>query len=87
MVETVIMRYDRKDKPSQKSRTTVCISSQVGCAMGCTFCATGTMGLSGHLTSGEILEQLIFANRIEPINNIVFMGMVKKSLYPRNFQF
>lgn len=56
-------------------RATLCVSSQVGCAMGCRFCATGTMGLLGNLTSGEMLEQLVLASRVEPIRNIVFMGM------------
>eukprot|EP00127_Corallochytrium_limacisporum_P002685 Clim_evm121s134 gene=Clim_evmTU121s134 len=56
-------------------RCTLCISSQVGCAMACGFCATGTMGLSGNLSSGEILEQLWHANQLERIRNIVFMGM------------
>lgn len=43
--------------------------------MGCTFCATGTMGLKGNLTAGEIVEQLVHAVREVPIRNIVFMGM------------
>eukprot|EP01147_Barroeca_monosierra_P008640 gene8640-1047_t len=60
---------------ASKSRATVCVSSQVGCKMGCTFCATGTMGLLSNLTAGEILEQLYHANSIEPIRNVVFMGM------------
>eukprot|EP00051_Salpingoeca_urceolata_P005672 m.75719 g.75719 ORF g.75719 m.75719 type:complete len:582 (-) comp14490_c0_seq4:147-1892(-) len=58
-----------------KERATLCISSQVGCQMGCTFCATGTMGLVDNLTAGEILEQLYHANKIEQIRNVVFMGM------------
>ena len=41
--------------------------------MGCTFCATGSMGLKGNLTTGEILEQLVHANAVMPIRNIVFM--------------
>ena len=53
-VETVIMRHGG-------SRITLCVSSQVGCAMGCTFCATGTMGILGNLSSGEILEQIVHA--------------------------
>ncbi|KAF8820382.1 radical SAM domain-containing protein [Cardiosporidium cionae] len=57
------------------NRSTLCVSSQVGCQMGCTFCATGTMGLLANLTSGEILEQLYLASQIEKIRNIVFMGM------------
>ena len=56
-------------------RATLCISSQVGCAMGCTFCSTGTMGLLGDLTAGEITEQLVHARSVMPIRNIVFMGM------------
>ena len=51
-VESVVMRHD-------KGRVTLCVSSQVGCKMGCTFCATGTLGELGNLTSGEILEQLV----------------------------
>lgn len=46
---------------------------KVGCQMGCTFCATGTMGLKGNLSAGEIVEQLVHATRITPIRNIVFM--------------
>ena len=59
----------------------VCVSSQVGCAMGCQFCATGTMGIIGDLTPTEILEQAILAKlapsrlRSLPLRNIVFMGM------------
>ncbi|KAI8925386.1 hypothetical protein BC831DRAFT_461363, partial [Entophlyctis helioformis] len=56
-------------------RATLCVSSQVGCAMGCTFCATGTMGLLANLTAGEIIEQLVHANTVEHIRNVVFMGM------------
>jgi sorting nexin-8 len=64
-VEAVIMRYTNKArKNSSGYRASLCVSSQVGCAMGCTFCATGTMGLIGNLTSGEILEQLVHANKI-----------------------
>ena len=66
-VETVLMRHER--------RVTLCVSSQVGCAMGCTFCATGTMGLRGNLSCAEILEQLVHAGGVEPVRNIVFMGM------------
>src|SRR5437870_5835942 len=54
-VETVLMLY--------YDRATVCVSSQVGCAMGCTFCATGQMGFTRNLTAGEILEQVIHFNR------------------------
>ena len=66
-VEAVVMRHG--------TRSTLCVSSQVGCAMGCTFCATGTMGLRGNLSSGEILEQLLHAGAVETVRNVVFMGM------------
>jgi 23S rRNA (adenine2503-C2)-methyltransferase len=61
-------------------RTTLCISSQVGCAMGCTFCATGTMGIRRNLTAGEIVgEVLLLMSACGPRTahplNIVFMGM------------
>ncbi|MGQ9491746.1 MAG: 23S rRNA (adenine(2503)-C(2))-methyltransferase RlmN, partial [Anaerolineae bacterium] len=52
-IETVLMRYDR--------RRTVCISTQVGCAMGCVFCATGQGGLARNLTAGEIVAQVLYA--------------------------
>ncbi|PNW88417.1 hypothetical protein CHLRE_01g028450v5 [Chlamydomonas reinhardtii] len=58
-----------------RKRSTLCVSSQVGCQMGCTFCATGTMGLKGHLNAGEIVEQLVHARAVARIRNVVFMGM------------
>jgi 23S rRNA (adenine2503-C2)-methyltransferase len=63
-----------------RERNTVCISTQVGCAMGCVFCATGQMGFVRNLTAGEIVEQVIyFARQLrelgERVNNVVFMGM------------
>ena len=60
--------------PSEK-RTTLCISSQVGCRMGCTFCQTGKLGFKRNLSRGEILAQLILANQALKATNIVFMGM------------
>ena len=60
VIESVLMRYKQKGS----GRASLCVSSQCGCAMGCTFCATGTMGLSGNLTTGEILEQLVWADRV-----------------------
>ncbi len=60
-----------------KNRHTVCISSQVGCALDCGFCETGRMGLKRNLNTGEIVDQLIFVRHHEkqPITNVVFMGM------------
>ncbi len=58
-------------------RHTVCISSQVGCALDCSFCATGSLGLKRNLSTGEIVDQLIYirGNIDHPITNVVFMGM------------
>lgn len=80
-VEVVIMRYP--DKKSTKIRNTLCVSSQVGCQIGCPFCGTGQSGFKRNLSAEEIIEQLFIANHYlketinidEKINNIVFMGM------------
>jgi 23S rRNA (adenine2503-C2)-methyltransferase len=70
-VEAVLMPYGR--------RLTVCISSQVGCAVGCAFCATGAMGFRRNLTAAEIVDQLRAAAAIaeegQRISNVVYMGM------------
>jgi 23S rRNA (adenine2503-C2)-methyltransferase len=58
-----------------EGRNTLCISSQVGCAMGCTFCLTGSFGLSRNLTTAEIVNQVCAVKRDQPVRNIVFMGM------------
>ena len=77
-IETVLMRYNRK---SARNRNTLCISTQVGCAMGCKFCATGQSGLKRNLTVGEIVDQVNFANAYlkeqgeQPVSNVVYMGM------------
>jgi 23S rRNA (adenine2503-C2)-methyltransferase len=79
LIETVLMRYDPSTN-SGKGRRTLCISTQAGCAMGCVFCATGQMGFSRHLTSGEIIAQVMhYARALQEeglaATNIVFMGM------------
>jgi len=58
-------------------RHTVCLSSQVGCVLDCHFCATGELGLKRNLSTGEIVDQLIYVreNTDQPITNVVFMGM------------
>jgi len=63
--------------PMGRGRYTLCVSSQVGCKMGCAFCETGRMGLLRHLTADEIIAQLLVArHRLGwPIRNVVFMGM------------
>jgi 23S rRNA (adenine2503-C2)-methyltransferase len=79
-IETVLMRFT--------GRVTACVSSQVGCAMGCVFCATGQMGYTRHLTPGEIVAQAVHVSRalrvghpsddkrVRPrLRNLVLMGM------------
>lgn len=60
-----------------KDRRTVCVSSQIGCALACKFCQTGKMGFIRNLSSGEIMEQLLYMMKVssEPVTNVVFMGM------------
>ena len=69
-IETVLMHYP--------DRTTVCVSTQAGCAMACQFCATGQAGFTRHLTTGEIVEQVaaaVRAARPRRLSRVVFMGM------------
>lgn len=71
-VETVLMKHQDRD--------TACVSSQIGCPLGCLFCATGQMGFKRNLTAGEIIEQVLFWARYlkkenERLSNLVFMGM------------
>ena len=56
-------------------RRSVCVSSQSGCPLTCTFCATGAMKFGRNLTASEILDQVLHFRRIEPVNHLVFMGM------------
>ena len=63
-VETVLLPRDG-----------VCVSSQVGCAVGCAFCMTGQGGLLRQVTSGEIVAQVVLARRLRPVKKVVFMGM------------
>ena len=56
-------------------RKTVCVSSQVGCKMGCLFCMTGKQGFQGHLTAGEIVNQIRSIDEAGEVSNIVYMGM------------
>jgi 23S rRNA (adenine2503-C2)-methyltransferase len=67
-VEAVLMRY-------RDGRRSVCISSQSGCPLTCTFCATGQMRFRRNLTAWEILDQALHFRRLEPIDHVVFMGM------------
>jgi 23S rRNA (adenine2503-C2)-methyltransferase len=68
VIECVLLtdKYDRK---------TACLSSQVGCAMGCKFCRTATMGMIRNLSTEEIIEQFVHLSNLSPITHIVYMGM------------
>lgn len=78
VVESVLMRYPARG--SRRERTTLCISSQAGCAVGCPFCATGELGLWRDLRTSEIIDQARYwrnelATEGRRLTNIVFMGM------------
>jgi 23S rRNA (adenine2503-C2)-methyltransferase len=67
-VEAVLMPY-------RDGRRSLCVSSQSGCPLTCTFCATGAMRFRRNLSSSEILDQALYFRRLEPVNHCVFMGM------------
>ena len=67
-VEAVLMRY-------RDGRRSVCVSSQSGCPLTCTFCATGSMAFGRNLTPWEIVDQVLHFRRVEAVDNCVFMGM------------
>ena len=67
-VETVLMRY-------RDGRRSLCLSSQSGCPLTCTFCATGAMRFGRNLTESEIIDQALHFRRREPVNHAVYMGM------------
>ena len=67
-VEAVLMRY-------RDGRRSVCVSSQSGCPLTCTFCATGRMAFGRNLSAWEILDQVLHFRRSEPVDHVVFMGM------------
>ena len=87
LIESVLMLYPGTEE--SRARATVCVSTQAGCAYGCTFCATGQMGFDRHLTAGEIVAQALHFARelrrspwiapdgqaLDHVTNLVFMGM------------
>lgn len=83
-IEAVLMGYPR--------RATLCVSSQAGCALACTFCATGQFGFERHLDAGEIVAQLAYAQAFlraggmpggpDHVTNLVFMGMGEPLRHP-----
>jgi len=77
-IETVVMHYDATAR--SRARTTICVSSQVGCPIGCSFCATGQSGFDRNLSEAEIVDQFLMASRDlgegqRSLTNVVFMGM------------
>src|SRR5581483_5971226 len=87
-VEAVLMRYQpddaraaRKGEAGRRAggrrarRRSLCLSSQSGCPLTCTFCATGQMRFGRNLTASEILDQALHFRRLEEVGNAVFMGM------------
>lgn len=87
LVETVLIRYPQEGVGIPQSRRTLCVSSQVGCAYGCKFCASGLAGFKRDLSAAEIVAQFLHVARLEddrsesaasdriPLDNVVFMGM------------
>ena len=77
LIESVIIPASEGQGGALSSRLTLCVSSQVGCAFRCRFCASGLLGFTRHLTASEILAQILLAEQIagERIDNLVFMGM------------
>jgi len=67
-IETVLMRY-------RDGRRSICVSSQSGCPLTCSFCATGRMAFGRNLTAAEIIDQVLHFRRAEAVNHLVFMGM------------
>jgi 23S rRNA (adenine2503-C2)-methyltransferase len=89
-LEAVLMRYRSPrgggDPPggARTGRRSICVSSQSGCPLTCTFCATGAMRFARNLTASEILDQALHFRRIEPIDHCVFMGMGEPMLNIEN---
>ena len=77
LIESVLIPASPALYGESSDRRTICVSTQVGCAYGCKFCASGLDGFSRNLHAGEIVEQILRVEEIsgEKINNIVFMGM------------
>jgi len=83
LIESVAIKNRNK---SGKVWYTACLSTQVGCALGCLFCATGRMGFIRNLEAGEIVEQLLQIEHTFPISNIVLMGMGEPFLNYENMK-
>lgn len=79
LIETVLISQKSGKKEDKEARYTVCVSTQVGCPLACSFCSSGQDGFTRNLSSWEIVEQVVFWNRvlksIGKVDNVVFMGM------------
>src|SRR5207237_9735047 len=77
LIESVLIPASPALYGEKSDRRTICISTQVGCAYGCKFCASGLEGFSRNLLANEIIDQIIAIERVsgEKIDNVVFMGM------------
>jgi 23S rRNA (adenine2503-C2)-methyltransferase len=87
LIETVLIPASPALYGEESDRRTLCVSSQVGCAYGCKFCASGLDGWKRHLSADEIVTQVLLAEKIsgERINNLVFMGMGEPMANYKNF--
>lgn len=76
-IESVLIPSEMRDEEGELKRLTICVSTQVGCPLGCRFCATASLKLKRNLTAGEILGQLLYVQKHaeKKITNLVFMGM------------
>ncbi len=85
LMESVLIPAE-EDAPDAERRLTLCVSTQVGCPLDCKFCATGTMGFARNLTAGEIVDQVVQAQRHSErrISNLVYMGMGEPMLNYEN---
>lgn len=84
-IESVLMTYKSNDDRDHDYQS-LCVSSQSGCALGCTFCATGSMGFSKNLSVDEITDQVLyFLQEGKPVRNITFMGMGEPFVNPNLF--
>ena len=87
LIETVLIPANPALYGEESDRRTLCVSSQVGCAYGCKFCASGLDGWKRHLSPDEIVSQILLAEKVsgERINNLVFMGMGEPMANYANF--
>ncbi len=84
-IEAVLMTFQPNEERTDEHRS-LCISSQSGCALGCTFCATGAIGFKKNLTADEITDQVLyFLQQDKPVDNISFMGMGEPFANPNLF--